>query len=415
MNPPGRGRRWPLHPRPGPGEALSSWLDRTAEPYGMFRYDLLRHGLGGTGTAALVVPGMDLDWDPPPALLAALAESTGVPLGELATMTIAGWVPWLTDTLDAAGQQQELFDTYVRQESVLLAPGQAGRNFIRPAWRGPWLPPARSARRQRGCPVCATDPDRGIALMGRLPLMTSCAEHGCRLEPADDLLMARLRSRPLPPAPVDPHVARLDRYTHECLMSGQVTLPGRTIHVGQWLRLLRTLLDEVCASPTRVSARSARTLHRIWDQTGRPARAGLPVWRPYELMDWPMQEAMLQAAAVACHLVQTQAIEACGTLGPALAFRPHRPVYAGDQPDPAILRWREIMRGCEAAMAAARCDLPAARQMLILFTHRCRTVESFHAERQFLIDVGGIPAELLPGPAELGRSDLLTADRPVPG
>jgi hypothetical protein len=45
--PPGAGTpRWPLHPCPGPAEALSSWLDRTASLYGMSAADLLRHNLG---------------------------------------------------------------------------------------------------------------------------------------------------------------------------------------------------------------------------------------------------------------------------------------------------------------------------------------------------------------------------------
>lgn len=61
----------------------------------------------------------DLDWDPPAAVLAALAERTGTGLAELRQMTIAGWVPWLLDSHDNdAGQ--EGFDTYVRQHSVLL-------------------------------------------------------------------------------------------------------------------------------------------------------------------------------------------------------------------------------------------------------------------------------------------------------
>jgi len=38
--------RWPLHPSPGPVEALSSWLGRTARLYGLAAGDLLRHNLG---------------------------------------------------------------------------------------------------------------------------------------------------------------------------------------------------------------------------------------------------------------------------------------------------------------------------------------------------------------------------------
>jgi transposase InsO family protein len=136
--PPGAGTlRWPLHPCPGPAEALSSWLDRTARLYGLSAGDLLRHNLG---SAFLALPGrddLDLYWDPPREVLAALGGRTGMQLHELLPMTMAGWVPWLIDTLDPAAGQ-EMFDTYVRQHSVLLRPGETGRNQVS-RWL-PWVP-----------------------------------------------------------------------------------------------------------------------------------------------------------------------------------------------------------------------------------------------------------------------------------
>jgi hypothetical protein len=38
--------RWPLHPAPKEGEALSSWLNRVALCYHMEEPDLLEHDLG---------------------------------------------------------------------------------------------------------------------------------------------------------------------------------------------------------------------------------------------------------------------------------------------------------------------------------------------------------------------------------
>ena len=59
---------------------------------------------------------------------------------------------------------------------MLLAPGDAGTNQVARwrRWGGPWLP-ARPLR--RACPICAADPDRGSALVWRLPLMVGCVEH----------------------------------------------------------------------------------------------------------------------------------------------------------------------------------------------------------------------------------------------
>jgi len=129
-----------MHPQPAPGEALSSWLARVAAVYGLPVQDLLRHNLGlasfdpGGGRDAAA-----LDWDPPAGALAALHDRTGVPLGQLRQMTIAGWVPWLLDSMEPAAGPSA-FTTYVRQGSMLLAPGEAPARDV-PGWRA-WLPTA---------------------------------------------------------------------------------------------------------------------------------------------------------------------------------------------------------------------------------------------------------------------------------
>ena len=179
-------------------------------------------------------------------------------------MTMAGWVPWLMDTLDP-GDGQATFGTYARQHSVLLRPGEAGRNHV-PRWL-PWAPakPARLA-----CPECAADPQRGTVLTWRLPLMTSCAEHGCLLGPEPDVRFAVLAGTVPRPAPASPHVALMDRYTFQALVTGRVGLPGGSAHAGVWFRLLRTLLDEVSTAPSALSASSRAALELIWSRAGLP-------------------------------------------------------------------------------------------------------------------------------------------------
>ena len=59
--------RWPLHPAPREGEALSSWLQRVAARYQMDLYDLLEHDLGHGRVD-------DLDTAPPPALRGFIAQ-----------------------------------------------------------------------------------------------------------------------------------------------------------------------------------------------------------------------------------------------------------------------------------------------------------------------------------------------------
>jgi TniQ protein len=96
---------------------MSSWLGRVAPLYGLSVKDLLKHNLD-----LLDVP-WDVDGDPPARMLAALADRTGVELARLQTLTLAGWQPWLFDMWYVRDwDEQALFDTYVRDNSVLLEP-----------------------------------------------------------------------------------------------------------------------------------------------------------------------------------------------------------------------------------------------------------------------------------------------------
>ena len=392
-------RRWPLHPQPGPLESLSSWLDRLARLYRLSVKDLLAHNLGQLD---VIVPEV-VDWDPPAGILAALAERTGTGLAQLRAMTLAGWVPWLMDTLyTRQWEAQETFDTYVRQNSVLLAPGEAGHSTV-PRWL-PWMPVRDKQWRTdpRACPACAAASGRGTSLLAALPIMTTCGEHGRRLEPEISVRLAAFDHDLVPSPPVPAPVSAMDRLSHEGLTTGMVTLPRRAVHVGVWLRLLRTLLDEVSMAASRVSPRSAATLAAVWDATGRPARAGLSIWRPYERLGSPHQQAMLEAAATAVALAAAGEVTARGTLGPLLTREPHRHVHEGDR---QAWEWKQAAAEIDAMTGQARTDPEAARGVLVMFTAGCRTAADFYRERQYLVGLG-IPEELLPEHRAAGRTDL---------
>lgn len=394
-------RRWPLHPQPGPLESVSSWLGRIATLYGLSVKDLLRHNLD-----LLDVP-WDVDGDPPAAMLAALTERTGVEPARLATMTLAGWQPWLFDTPHVRDwDEQAVFDTYVRDNSVLLAPGEAGAHQVGrfKRWAGPWLPIPQGWLR-RMCPACATDPDRGSSLMWRLPLTVSCVEHGCRLEDAGEIeLSLAVDGQALEPRPVAEPLASLDRYTHDALTTGRVDLPGRSVHAGAWFRLLRSLLDEVSIAASTVSKHGRTTLERIWGATGRPERGGLTIWRPYELLDWDTQEAMLHAAATALHLAAEGKITARGRLASAVAAPAHQSVYDGDDPRRRPPSLSDLAPALDAWLDAARSDPEPARQTLRLLTAFDSSPANLAKQRHFLISQVGVPPEFL-------RLDLL----PTPG
>ena len=406
----GSARRWPLHPPPAAGESLTSWLGRLARLYGAEPRDLLRDALS-EDLALLGDPRTaDLDFDPPAGILRALAVRAGAGLGVVRMTTIAGWVPWLAGTLDPAAGQ-DAFDDYARRQRSSSAPGEAGRSDVQ-RWL-PWMPAQDGnwRTRRQACPACIADPGLGTRVLDALPLMTTCGVHGLPLQPEGTARAVALIDGPLPPwaeeIPPPPAVAAMDRLTWQGITAGSVTLPGLPVHVGVWLRIMRTLLDEVSIRPSRLTRKSAASVARIWEATGRPPRGGLTVWRPYERLGPALQRAMTEAAATALLLAASGDITPRGPLGRCLAPEPHRYVYEGDREE-----WErrqaeaELRARCREQAALARRDPDAARQLLVMFTAGCRTYASFYRERRFLVTRLCIPEELLPDHYGLGRTDL---------
>jgi hypothetical protein len=233
--------------------------------------------------------------------------------------------------------------------------------------------------------------------------MTTCGEHGLRLQAEVAVRLAALDPEPEPfPLAPGPVVA-MDRLTWEGVTAGRVTLPGRAVHVGVWLRLLRTLLDEVSMAASQVSARSAAVLAKVWAATGRPPRGGLTAWRPYERLGLPLQQAMLEAAAAALRMAAAGEITDRGTLACCLAPEPHREVYEGDRAAWEQKQAREREQAeLRAMLALARRDPVTARKVLAWFTIGTRDVDRFYQERRFATSVLGIPDEFLPDHREAG-------------
>ena len=390
--------RWPLHPPPSEGEALTSWLSRLAEVYGLSVEEPIRHNLSPPGLDLPDHHTSALDLNRPSGVLPALAARTGVPLDQLRHMTIAGQVPWLLDTLDPEPVPGAAFDTYVHQDSVLLTAKERPRRQV-PGWRA-WLPtdPKRGPLRQ-ACPTCqstAAAGTFGFTLISQLPLTLSCPQHGCHLEPAFGGLGAFVawekqgtRARAAPAA-----VVVMDARTHQALRTGTVTLPRRSVQVGVWFRLLRTLIDELTAPVSALRTRSHRSVRRIWHTAGHPVRAGMVApWRPYEALPWPKQQMLLEAAATTLDLIETGEVTAHGTLASLLTPEPHRPVPDGNPPDHHY--WQESEDALNTAMALAQEDPVTARQLLSTLTALTRSEATFQRVRDDLIALG-IPNDHLP-------------------
>ncbi|WP_224767595.1 TniQ family protein [Paracoccus yeei] len=131
--------RWPLHPEPQEGEALSSWLRRVAGCYDIDARELLKHDLG---------QGLhdDLDVNPAPGLLRLLSRRSGVDLKRLHRMSLAGWAPDLFDSLE--GADPDALEDYAFRLTILLQDRSRATRSVA-GWRA-WRPDRPISR---ACPL----------------------------------------------------------------------------------------------------------------------------------------------------------------------------------------------------------------------------------------------------------------------
>ena len=377
--------RWPLHPAPKEGEALSSWLNRVAVCYQMDMRDLLEHDLGHGQID-------DLD-TAPPALLTMLSLRSGIKQDRLRCMTIAGWVPWLLDSLD--DRIPAALETYAFQFSVLL-PKRNRKTRSITSWRA-WLP---SQPVHRACPLCLDDPaDQAVLLAWKLPLMLSCPLHGCWLESywgVPGRFLGWEYGNPTPRTASEA-IAAMDRRTWQAMTMGFVELPRRRIHAGLWFRLLRTLLDEL-NTPLSQCGTLASSIRYVWERCGHPLRAGQSLWRPYEVLDPAVQLKMLEAAATAIDLIESKVLSPRGDQ--AALFLPE-PQTGFTNGLPAVERkkepvnyWQEAVKAIDEAIVEARHNPETARSLFALASLGRRDSESLEQLRATFAKEG-IPAEFL--------------------
>lgn len=286
-------KRLPIHPRPLPHESLSSWVERLATPYDLPAWTFMERAFGYS------LSGRELDTAPPAGLLLTISERTGVPVGKLHGMTLAGYVPLLLDTVTPA---KGLFETYISQYPV-LAPIR--ERFRRPIFRldeATWLPWVLPDSREhppfcRQCVMQDTIPYRRI--YWRVAWMTCCPVHQEMLEVGflsryhrkDDLYAFTPRRT------ASEELVVLDELTLQAVTEGSVMLPNnRRINAAVWVRALRTLLDELIR-PQYTLADARAIITTAWEVTGRSLHQGLGMGRVLEDMTASRREEVFAVAA----------------------------------------------------------------------------------------------------------------------
>ncbi|CNI28405.1 TniQ family protein [Yersinia bercovieri] len=344
--------RWPLHPEPVEGEALSSWLDRVAHRYRLDRRDLLAHCTGNNTVDKL-------DTTPSASLLDALSDKSGLTLAQLRGMHLSGWIPWLLDSMDDNIPSAQ--KTYVSQLSVLMS---ASYRKVKPhtQWQA-WIP---SEAIHRACPQCLGDrPSEGALLLAwKLPLMLSCPIHGCWLESYREKfgLFHRWVKIPGNLRQASFAVSVMDRLTWQALTVGHVDLPRRRVHAGLWFRLLRTLLDEL-TMPLARDCSYSKNLLCIWEKSHYP----LCTVNPFEVLPLKEQLLMLEAAANTIMLLSEGVLQPEGKFAELFQAEPQKDFTNGLTTEENF--WREVHLAANQSLMQAQQDPEAARSLYRILTY----------------------------------------------
>jgi TniQ len=296
--------RWPLHPHSIREECLLSWLTRIARCYEISLNDLLQHDLGFQGKVD------DLNIQAPAWLLSLLSQRTGVSEQNIRAMTLSSFSPLLFDGLNEDAD----FESYVHHYSLLLP--LKHRMKFHP--KNPWLPwlNTRALTLTKACPICIENAPAGVLLLvWYLPCFISCPVHRCLLRPCHTYQGSHVswiyEGDPLTTL-VSEAIHIMDQRTWSALTIGQVSLPRRIVHGGVWLRLLRTLLDELHISLSSTDPIYARNIVELWESEDLPLRGGKSCWKPYEALPTKLQEHTLVVAAKAFHAIEKQWIRVPG-------------------------------------------------------------------------------------------------------
>lgn len=249
--------RWPIHLNMIPGERLSSWLRRSANPYGLRVQDLLKDvgiPLSSRNRVDLRISGKQIR---------AIAERTGTSLSAVRATTFAGILP--SSLLRVTPSAPSIS----RPMSVFCEPMTHRR--CRPLRRIRWVR-REAADWVSACRSClAGYPDTGIMLFWGLSVVFSCPIHGLLLEPAQikpkEVVWLRDHSDQAPAV-----LSMLDRRTYSAVMDGCVRMPGDIISDHHWYRVLQTIFQELGRDPTEHTSSSSDWCQMIWSMAGYAPR-----------------------------------------------------------------------------------------------------------------------------------------------
>ncbi|MBP2233489.1 hypothetical protein J2847_006830 [Azospirillum agricola] len=180
-----------------------------------------------------------------------------------------------------------------------------------------------------------------------------------------------------------PEVVALDQLTWQAVEDGVVDLPYRRVHGGMWLRLLRTLLDELNVVGKNLG-QYRRVVAPIWRAQGLEFRQGFRFhWQPFEEMTSERQVSLLHLAAVAVDLLRNKRIKAAGVH--AQLFQ-RLPISGSDLP--SVAQIPSIAEVARKVVAVAQKDPAQAIALYHFLLSVKRTHEHKDKIDRLFLDIG---------------------------
>ena len=292
-------KRWPIHPIPQPNESLFSWLTRIASIYGMDLIDLVVYECGiELNIHSLYI----LDLSPPIELLNKLSELAGIEVQHIRALTAQVYGPLLIDSLEA--KEENLFNDYTNQFYIFSSARQKSTKIAN-NWV-PWLD-INHFTTLKGCTSCLNeDREPYLRLYWRFPWMMTCPIHKLLLQRI--IIFHRLENWKVQYYFTEYHVTTtpyalsslcdIDHITLQAVTKGIVEVPSGSLHGGVWIRILRTLVEELNSLGTTIGKKAQDLMTPFWQELNLLRRQRCGKYSLFEKCDDDVQLTLMSVAAL---------------------------------------------------------------------------------------------------------------------
>jgi hypothetical protein len=315
-------KRWPIHPPPHLNESLLSWIMRIASLYVMQPEEFLLHEFG-----------INLEWhdlysidlNPSPHLLNQLSERTGIEFDAIRALTAQSYVPLLIDNLE--GNETNAYSDYMSQFPVFFYKKQSMDKH-----NNSWIPWFNINRFTtiHGCEACLSqDPEPYLRLYWRFPWMISCPIHKLLLKQVRFYVYLNQQAVFFFNNDNNQNIEHnlnnlyaMDNITLQAVTNGFIELPSGKLHGGVWLRILRTLIEELTFPLRMFSSQTRKLIELCWQDLNFSIRRGFGAYNLFERLDYRKQLTLMLVAASVFKSILSKEGKLTGTVANMLTELP---------------------------------------------------------------------------------------------